>query len=202
MLRGLVTLGVLVAFIQYSQRFFRPIQDLSDKYNILQAAMAASERIFKLLDTPPEIVSPAMPAIGDGSGQIEFRNVWFTYQRLDDAMRERLRTVRYLRKKTDMEWVLRDVSFTFEPGETAAIVGHTGAGKTTLSSLMMRFYDVQRGAILVEGVDVRDWDVQELRRRFAVVLQDPVLFTGTITSNIRLGTERITEEEIERPPTR
>ncbi len=195
-LRGVVTLGVLVAFIQYSQRFFRPIQDLSDKYNILQAAMAASERIFKLLDTPPEIVSPAIPAVGDGSGRIEFRHVWFTYQRLDNAMRERLRTSA-TPEKEDVEWVLRDVSFTIEPGETAAIVGHTGAGKTTLSSLMMRFYDVQRGAILIEGIDVRDWDVQELRRRFAVVLQDPVLFTGTVTSNIRLGTERITEEEIE-----
>ncbi|MHB2008075.1 MAG: ABC transporter ATP-binding protein [Acidobacteriaceae bacterium] len=195
-LRGTVTLGVLVAFIQYSQRFFRPIQDLSDKYNILQAAMAASERIFKLLDTPPEIVSPVNPAAGDGSGRIEFRNVWFTYQRLDDAMRTRLRESR-TPEKEGVEWVLRDVSFTIETGETAAIVGHTGAGKTTLSSLMMRFYDVQRGAILVEGVDVRDWDVQELRRRFAVVLQDPVLFTGTVTSNIRLGTERITEEEIE-----
>ena len=195
-LRGVVTLGVLVAFIQYSQRFFRPIQDLSDKYNILQAAMAASERIFKLLDTPPEIVSPENPAVGDGSGRIEFRHVWFTYQRLDDAMRERLRTSP-TPEKEGVEWVLRDVSFAVEPGETAAIVGHTGAGKTTLSSLMMRFYDVQRGAILVEGVDVRDWDVQELRRRFAVVLQDPVLFTGTVTSNIRLGTERITEEEIE-----
>jgi len=195
-LRGVVTLGVLVAFIQYSQRFFRPIQDLSDKYNILQAAMAASERIFKLLDTPPEIVSPPTPAVGDGSGRIEFRHVWFTYQRLDDAMRERLRASS-TPEKEDVEWVLRDVSFTIEPGETAAIVGHTGAGKTTLSSLMMRFYDVQRGAILIEGVDVRDWDAQELRRRFAVVLQDPVLFTGTVTSNIRLGTERITEEEIE-----
>jgi ATP-binding cassette subfamily B protein len=195
-LRGVVTLGVLVAFIQYSQRFFRPIQDLSDKYNILQAAMAASERIFKLLDTAPEIVSPANPAVGDNSGRIEFRHVWFTYQRLDDAMRERLRTSS-TPEKEGVEWVLRDVSFTVEPGETAAIVGHTGAGKTTLSSLMMRFYDVQRGAILVEGVDVRDWDVQELRRRFAVVLQDPVLFTGTVTSNIRLGTERITQEEIE-----
>ncbi|MHB1793871.1 MAG: ABC transporter ATP-binding protein [Acidobacteriaceae bacterium] len=195
-LRGTVTLGVLVAFIQYSQRFFRPIQDLSDKYNILQAAMAASERIFKLLDTPPEIVSPVNAATGDGSGRIEFRNVWFTYQRLDDAMRTRLRES-LTPEKEDVEWVLRDVSFTIETGETAAIVGHTGAGKTTLSSLMMRFYDVQRGAILIEGVDVRDWDVQKLRRRFAVVLQDPVLFTGTVTSNIRLGTERITEEEIE-----
>jgi ATP-binding cassette, subfamily B, multidrug efflux pump len=195
-LRGVVTLGVLVAFIQYSQRFFRPIQDLSDKYNILQAAMAASERIFKLLDTSPEIVSPANPAAGDGSGRIEFRHVWFSYERMDEAMRERLRTSP-APEKEGVEWVLRDVSFTVEPGETAAIVGHTGAGKTTLSSLMMRFYDVQRGAILVEGIDVRDWDVQELRRRFAVVLQDPVLFTGTVTSNIRLGTERITEEEIE-----
>src|SRR5487761_1111944 len=195
-LRGAVTLGVLVAFIQYSQRFFRPIQDLSDKYNILQAAMAASERIFKLLDTLPEIVSPANPAVGDGSGQIEFRHVWFTYQRLDDAMRERLRTSS-TPEKEDVEWVLRDVSFTIEPGETAAIVGHTGAGKTTLSSLMMRFYDVQRGAILIEGIDVRDWDMHALRRRFAVVLQDPVLFTGTVTSNIRLGTERITDEEIQ-----
>ncbi len=195
-LRGTVTLGVLVAFIQYSQRFFRPIQDLSDKYNILQAAMAASERIFKLLDTPPEIVSPVNPATGDGSGRIEFRQVWFTYQRLDDAMRTRLRES-LTPEKEDVEWVLRDVSFTIETGETAAVVGHTGAGKTTLSSLMMRFYDVQRGAILIEGVDVRDWDVQELRRRFAVVLQDPVLFTGTVTSNIRLGTERITEDEIE-----
>ncbi|MHB1937363.1 MAG: ABC transporter ATP-binding protein [Acidobacteriaceae bacterium] len=195
-LRGAVTLGVLVAFIQYSQRFFRPIQDLSDKYNILQAAMAASERIFKLLDTPPEIVSPAHPATGDGSGRVEFRHVWFTYQRLDDAMRERLRASA-TPEKEGVEWVLRDVSFTIAPGETAAIVGHTGAGKTTLSSLMMRFYDVQRGAILIEGVDVRDWDAQQLRRRFAVVLQDPVLFTGTVTSNIRLGTERITEAEIE-----
>jgi ATP-binding cassette subfamily B multidrug efflux pump len=195
-LRGTVTLGVLVAFIQYSQRFFRPIQDLSDKYNILQAAMAASERIFKLLDTPPEIVSPVNAGTGDGSGRIEFRHVWFTYQRLDDAMKERLRESTTPGKE-NVEWVLRDVSFTIEPGETAAIVGHTGAGKTTLSSLMMRFYDVQRGAILVEGLDVRDWDLQELRRRFAVVLQDPVLFTGTVTSNIRLGTERITEEEIE-----
>jgi ATP-binding cassette subfamily B protein len=195
-LRGTVTLGVLVAFIQYSQRFFRPIQDLSDKYNILQAAMAASERIFKLLDTPPEIVSPVNAGTGDGSGRIEFRHVWFTYQRLDDATKERLRESTTPGKE-NVEWVLRDVSFTVEPGETAAIVGHTGAGKTTLSSLMMRFYDVQRGAILVEGLDVRDWDVQELRRRFAVVLQDPVLFTGTVTSNIRLGTERITEAEIE-----
>jgi ATP-binding cassette subfamily B multidrug efflux pump len=195
-LRGAVTLGVLVAFIQYSQRFFRPIQDLSDKYNILQAAMAASERVFKLLDTPPEVVSPLNARTGDGSGRIEFQHVWFTYQKLDDATTARLR-VEQPTEDGSIEWILRDVSFTIEPGETAAIVGHTGAGKTTLSSLMTRFYDVQHGAILIEGLDVRDWDVQELRRRFAVVLQDPVLFTGTIASNIRLGTEGITEEQVE-----
>ena len=195
-LRGAVTLGVLVAFIQYSQRFFRPIQDLSDKYNILQSAMAASERVFRLLDTAPEVVSPANARTGDGSGRIEFRHVWFTYQKLDAATAERLRET-LSPENEDIEWVLRDVSFTIDAGETAAIVGHTGAGKTTLSSLMLRFYDVQRGAILIEGVDVRDWDMHALRRRFAVVLQDPVLFTGTVASNIRLGSEWITEEEIE-----
>ncbi|HET9088162.1 MAG TPA: ABC transporter ATP-binding protein [Acidobacteriaceae bacterium] len=195
-LRGAVTLGVLVAFIQYSQRFFRPIQDLSDKYNILQAAMAASERVFRLLDTAPEIAPPEHPRTGDGSGRIEFRNVWFTYQRLDEAAQARLRQTKAPQNE-NIEWVLRDVSFIVPAGETAAIVGHTGAGKTTLSSLMLRFYDVQRGAILIEGVDVREWDIQELRRRFAVVLQDPVLFTGSIASNIRLGTERITDQEIE-----
>lgn len=194
-LRGAVTLGVLVAFIQYSQRFFRPIQDLSDKYNILQAAMAASERVFKLLDTEPELAAPANPRTGDGSGRIEFRHVWFTYQRLDSEQSDRLRETSSPARE-DIDWVLRDVSFTIDSGETAAIVGHTGAGKTTLSSLMLRFYDVQRGAILIEGVDVRDWDIQALRRRFAVVLQDPVLFTGTVASNIRLGSEWITEEEI------
>ncbi len=196
-LRGAVTLGVLVAFIQYSQRFFRPIQDLSDKYNILQAAMAASERVFRLLDTAPEVVSPINARTGDGSGRIEFRHVWFTYQRLEEATLERLHH-ELPSEEEGIEWVLRDVSFTIEPGETAAIVGHTGAGKTTLSSLMMRFYDVQHGAILIEGLDVREWDLQALRRRFAVVLQDPVLFTGTIASNIRLGSDWITEEDVER----
>jgi ATP-binding cassette subfamily B multidrug efflux pump len=194
-LRHTIQLGVLVAFIQYAQRFFRPIQDLSDKYNILQAAMAASERVFRLLDTPPEVVSPANPRTGDGSGRIEFRHVWFTYQKLEPEVVKRLQHQPPINDK-DIEWVLRDVSFTIETGETAAIVGHTGAGKTTLSSLMMRFYDVQRGAILVEGIDVRDWDLAALRRRFAVVLQDPVLFTGTVTSNIRLGSDWITDEEV------
>jgi ATP-binding cassette subfamily B protein len=195
-----VTLGVLIAFIQYAQRFFRPIQDLSDKYNILQAAMAASERVFKLLDTEPTIVSPASPVAGDGSGRVEFRNVWFTYQRLDDAQRTRIATAtdEDLRTYADIEWILRGVSFVIEPDETAAIVGHTGAGKTTITSLMMRFYDIQRGSILVDGVDVREQDLKKLRQRFGVVLQDPFLFTGTISDNIRLGSKWITDERLER----
>jgi len=195
-----VTLGVLIAFIQYAQRFFRPIQDLSDKYNILQAAMAASERVFKLLDTEPTIVSPISPVTGDGSGRVEFRNVWFTYQKLDEAQRARIATAtdEDLRTFADIEWILRGVSFVIEPDETAAIVGHTGAGKTTITSLMMRFYDIQRGSILVDGVDVREQDLKKLRQRFGVVLQDPFLFTGTISDNIRLGSKWITDERLER----
>src|SRR5580698_10414879 len=147
---GTVTIGVLAMFIQYSQRFWRPIQDLSDKYNILQAAMAACERIFKLLDTPPEIVNPTHPKAGDGSNRIEFRHVWFTYQKLTaeqqaavaEASRMGTPNGAKLAAIPDIEWILKDVSFTVEPGQTVAIVGHTGAGKTTLTSLMMRFYDV------------------------------------------------------------
>jgi len=197
---GGVTLGVLIAFIQYAQRFFRPIQDLSDKYNILQAAMAASERVFKLLDTEPTIVSPASPVAGDASGRVEFHNVWFTYQKLDDAQRARIATAtdEDLRTFADIEWILRGVSFVIEPDETAAIVGHTGAGKTTITSLMMRFYDIQRGGIFVDGVDVRDHDLKRLRQRFGVVLQDPFLFSGTISDNIRLGSKWITDERLER----
>ncbi len=176
--QGALTLGVLVAFFQYGMRFFRPIQDLSEKYNILQGAMAASERIFKLLDTKPDIISPAaivpFPA---GSVDIEFDHVWFAYK--------------------DDDWVLRDVSFRVAPSETLAIVGHTGAGKTTITNLMLRFYDVRRGAIRIGGIDIRDFDLLELRRRFGVVLQDPYLFTGTVGSNISLGTASITTEEIE-----
>src|SRR6201996_3916204 len=197
---GTVTLGILIAFIQYAQRFFRPIQDLSDKYNILQAAMAASERVFKLLDTEPAIVSPAHPVAGDGSGRVEFRNVWFTYQKLDEAQLNRVATAtdEDLRTYADIEWILRGVSFVIEPDETAAIVGHTGAGKTTITSLMMRFYDIQRGRILVDGVDVREQDLKKLRQRFGVVLQDPFLFTGTISDNIRLGSKWITDERVQR----
>ncbi len=185
--------------MQYAQRFFRPIQDLSEKYNILQAAMAASERIFKLLDTAPEIVSPAHPKTGDNSGRIEFQNVWFTYQRLDEAQKACIArcSATELAAMDNIEWILRGVSFTIEPNQTAAIVGHTGAGKTTIISLMMRFYDIQHGSIFVDGVDVREHDLKKLRQRFGVVLQDPVLFTGTIADNIRLGSHWISDARLE-----
>ena len=195
-LRGTVTVGVLVAFMQYSMRFFRPIQDLSDKYNILQAAMAASERVFKLLDTPAEVTGPDAPVGNDSSGRIEFRHVWFTYQRLDKPQLEGMATASHQElaaMSSDIEWILKDVSFVIEPDQTAAIVGHTGAGKTTLISLMMRFYDVQSGSVLIDGVDVRLHDLKQLRQRFGVVLQDPFLFSGTIGSNIRLGSNWIDE---------
>ena len=193
----IVTIGVLNMFIQYSLRFWRPIQDMSDKYNILQSAMAAGERIFKLLDTKPEIVSPATPLTGDGSNRIEFRHVWFTYQTLTE---EQQAAVNEAFEKTPaapqvlpgIEWILKDVSFTVEPGQTIAIVGHTGAGKTTLTSLMMRFYDVTAGQILLDGIDLRQHDLTALRQHFAVVLQDPFLFTGTLAENIRFGNESIT----------
>ncbi len=199
-LTGSVTIGVLAMFNMYSQRFWRPIQDLSDKYNILQAAMAACERIFKLLDTKPEIVSPATTRAGDGSNRIEFRHVWFTYEKLttqlqaavDRASRSENPNAELAALK-DIDWILKDVSFTVEPGNTVAIVGHTGAGKTTLTSLMMRFYDVTAGQILLDRVDLREHDLTALREHFAVVLQDPFLFTGTIADNIRLGNETITE---------
>ena len=193
-----VTLGILIAFIQYAQRFFRPIQDLSDKFNILQSAMAASERIFKLLDTAPEIVTAVKPIPGDRSGSIEFRNVWFTYEKLSKIDEAVLAASTNIGEDlSHIEWVLRGVSFTISPDETAAIVGHTGAGKTTITALMMRFYDVQSGAVLVDGVDVRDQDIPTLRRRFGVVLQDSFLFSGTIAQNIRLGSSHITDAEIE-----
>jgi ATP-binding cassette subfamily B multidrug efflux pump len=199
---GTVTIGVLAMFIQYSQRFWRPIQDLSDKYNILQAAMAACERIFKLLDTEAEIVSPAHPKTGDGSNRIEFRHVWFTYQRLTPeqqaAVDAAVRAGTGFSGVQDVEWILKDVSFTIEPGQTVAIVGHTGAGKTTLTSLMMRFYDVTAGQILLDGLDLREHDLTALREHFAVVLQDPYLFSGTIAENIRFGNSEIDDESLQR----
>jgi ATP-binding cassette subfamily B protein len=285
-LNGAVSIGVLAMFIQYSQRFWRPIQDMSDKYNILQSAMAASERIFALLDTPAEIVGPAHPLAGDGSNLIEFRHVWFTYQKLTEeqqaavaeatggfalakvegsagqgsagdgmaghklagqdmsagnyqaaltrdfqleeeelpvkgtgfspyispvreaealAAEGRLSETARTRPPfaaadlgaiDGIEWVLKDVSFTIEPGQTVAIVGHTGAGKTTLISLMMRFYEVTAGQVLIDGIDLRQHDLTKLRQHFAVVLQDPFLFTGTLAENIRFGNQAITDADL------
>jgi ATP-binding cassette subfamily B multidrug efflux pump len=184
-LHGGLTLGVLTAFTMYAQRFFRPIQDLSEKFNILQSAMAASERIFKLLDEPVTIQSAEnCQRLASARGEIEFRNVWFSYRNVAEP--------------ADQDWVLRDVSFRIQPGQTFAIVGHTGAGKTTLISLLLRFYDIQRGQILLDGVDIRLLDLQDLRRHFGIVLQDPFLFSGTIESNIRLGTPGISHEDVER----
>src|SRR5579872_6288423 len=199
------TLGTLVAFIQYAQRFFRPIQDLSEKYNILQSAMAASERVFKLVDTPPQVVSPAVIKAPAGAGRIEFDHVWFAYRNIpigtdgqDGKASAPGEGAGATPEAAEPDWVLRDVSFAIEPGQTVAIVGHTGAGKTTIISLLMRFYDVQRGAIRIDGVDVRDMDLNELRRRYGVVLQDPFLFSGTVEQNIRLGSAWIEDEAVER----
>jgi ATP-binding cassette subfamily B multidrug efflux pump len=216
LVRNVTTLGVLVAFMQYAQRFFRPIQDLSEKYNILQSAMAAAERVFKLLDTPAEITEAAVTKKPDGPGRIEFDRVWFAYRHPKELSRSarpggpggpplhdgdgqdgrgRASPHNHI-ESGEPDWVLRDVSFTIEPGETVAIVGHTGAGKTTIISLLLRFYDVQRGAIRIDGVDVKEMPLADLRRRFGVVLQDPFLFTGTIEGNIRLGTDWITDEQV------
>ncbi|TDI40913.1 MAG: ABC transporter ATP-binding protein [Acidobacteria bacterium] len=177
LLLGTLTLGGFVAFIQYSEKFFRPISDLSEKFNILQGAMASSERIFTLLDTEVEIKTPAhIIAPGRDDGSIRFDNVSFAYEGED--------------------WVLKDVDLTVRPGETVAVVGHTGAGKSTLTGLLMRLYDVQKGQVVVGGVDVRDWDLKKLRRQFGMVLQDVHLFSGTIASNIRLGDQTISNEAI------
>lgn len=173
-----LSLGILVAFFQYAMRIFRPIQDLSEKYNILQASLAAAERIYQLLDEPEKIQAPARPKpFPETPAAIEFDGVWFAY--------------------AGEQWVLREMSFRIEPGETIAIVGHTGAGKTTLTNLLLRFYDIQRGVIRVGGIDIREFDPRDLRRHFGVVLQDPHLFTGSIGGNIRLGNDKITEEDLE-----
>lgn len=175
---SVLTLGALVAFIQYSGFLFQPIRDISDKYNVLQAAVVASHRIFRTLDLPIAILNPAKPLKSDRArGRIEFQNVWFAYK--------------------DENWVLKDVSFTVEPGQSIALVGHTGSGKTTITNLLMRFYDIQRGRILLDGVDLRDWDLKALRENFAVVLQEVFLFSGTIAGNIRLGRDEISEERVE-----
>lgn len=172
-----VTIGVLTAFIQYSFMFFRPLQDLSDKFNIIQAAMASSERIFGLLDTPEVVRNSEDAQLFDGfKGEIEFDNVSFAYQ--------------------NDEWVLHDLSFVIEPGQSVAFVGHTGAGKTTIISLVSRFYDVQRGAVKIDGKDVRDYDQNDLRKHVGIVLQDPFLFSGTVASNITLGNDAIAREQV------
>ena len=221
------SLGVLIAFTQYAMRFFRPIMDFSEKYNILQSAMAASERIFKLLDTPVDVVSPLVTKKPTGPGRIEFDHVWFAYRDVPEPSKpdgngksraetassgmNHVGTAAFGRPDErssaaaptngnaaeNFDWVLRDVTFAIEPGETVAVVGHTGAGKTTLISLLLRFYDVQKGAVRIDGVDVKDMDLADLRSRIGVVLQDPFLFTGTIGGNIRLGTERIQDAHVQ-----
>jgi ATP-binding cassette subfamily B protein len=176
-LAHVVSIGGLMAFLQYAQRFYQPLSDLSEKYNILQGAMASSERIFRLLDTEVEIEPPAHPYVPERIlGAIEFDHVAFSYK--------------------EGEPVLRGISFKVEPGETLAVVGHTGAGKSTLANLLLRFYDVDSGAVRVDGKDVREWDLPRLRRSIAMVLQDVFLFSGDIAANIRLGEESITDERI------
>ncbi len=175
---GTITIGIIIAFIQYSSMFFQPLRDLSDKINIMQAAMASSERIFSLLDTPAGIINKPEPTefVSPFRGKIEFKNVFFAYN--------------------DDDWVLRDLSFTINPGESAAFVGHTGAGKTTIISLVSRFYDIQKGQILLDDVDLRDYKQRDLRKHVGIVLQDPFLFSGTIKSNISLDDDSIPMEQI------
>jgi ATP-binding cassette subfamily B protein len=177
-LRQTLTLGALVAFVQYSQRFFRPISDMSEKFNVMQSAMASSERIFKLLDEPVAIESPAQPARRQplAQGHIRFENVWFAYN--------------------DDDFVLKDVSFEVRPGERVGIVGATGSGKTTLINLLLRFYDVKRGRITIDGVDVRRLDLADVRGLFSLVLQDVHLFSGTVADNIRLGNPAIDDQRV------
>ncbi|TMD59958.1 MAG: ABC transporter ATP-binding protein [Chloroflexi bacterium] len=189
-LGGTLTLGTVVAFWQLVDQFFRPIQDISERYNIMQAAMASSERIKRLLDTPATIVDPDRAReLRAVRGEISFDHVWFAY---DLAAREaQLPTGEAQGVKGEPEWVLKDVSFKIAPGESVAIVGATGAGKTSIISLMSRFYDVQRGRILLDGVDIRELRQRDLRRHIGVVLQDPFIFAGTVASNIRLNDESI-----------
>ena len=191
-IQSTLSVGALVAFFQYSQRFYQPISDLSEKYNILQAAMAASERIFKLLDTPVKIADAGTREI-DHLDSIEVRNVWFAYNigpaegRSEPSGEPAVDGV---------EWVLKNVSFRVERGERVALVGHTGAGKTTVTSLLLRFYEPQRGEILINGINLSEYRIESLRRLFAIVQQDFFLFTGNVTDNISLGDPGISEEQI------
>lgn len=175
--RNMITFGALVAFIEYSQIFFRPIRDLSEKYNLLQAAMASSERIFKLIDTEPDVLPPDQPkSLTHVRGRIEFKDVWFAYD--------------------DENWILKGVSFVVEPGQKVAIVGATGAGKTTIISLVCRFYDIQKGEILIDGINIKEIDPRELRKYIGIVLQDAFLFSGNILENIRLWHTELTEDQV------
>ncbi len=176
-IQGSLTIGVLFAFIQYTEMFFRPIRDLSEKYNIMQTAMASSERIFKLLDNETFIKNPDKPVnLGKVKGSIEFKDVWFAYN--------------------DDDYVLKDISFSINPGETIAIVGHTGAGKTSIINILTRFYDINKGNILVDGIDIEKVDKKELRKHISIVLQDVFLFSGNIESNINLDKEEISREKV------
>lgn len=186
-LEGTLTVGIVAAFMQYARRFYRPIQDLSEKFNILQSAMASSERIFRLLDTRPTVTDPPRPRrLPDPlRGEIQFRGVWFAYNKAghrDDGR--------------PPDWVLKNVSFLAEPGQRIAVVGHTGAGKTTLINLLMRFYDPQRGSIALDGIDIRELGQLDLRRAVGLVLQDVYLFSRSASYNIRLGNERVSDESV------
>ena len=200
-LRNTLTLGALVAFLQYSVRFFRPISDMSEKFNILQAAMASSERIFGLLDEPVSIQSPLSPKHrpAPAKGHIVFEHVWFSYSQAGASKDDKNRgDLSQEHGDDELDYVLRDVSFEVKPGERVGIVGATGSGKTTLISLLMRFYDVLRGRITIDGVDIRDLPLAEVRGLFSLVLQDVHLFSGTIADNINLGDAAIDDNRLQR----
>jgi ABC-type multidrug transport system fused ATPase/permease subunit len=176
-MQNTLTLGVLFAFIQYTEMFFRPIRDLSEKYNIMQTAMASSERIFKLLDNKTFITNPDKPkSLENVKGEIEFKNVWFAYN--------------------DEDYILKNISFKINPGETVAIVGATGAGKSSIINILSRFYDINKGSILIDGIDIRELDKRDLRKHISMVLQDVFLFSGTINSNISMNNDSIPNEKI------
>ena len=195
--QGAVTIGVLAAFLDYARRFFRPIQDLSDKYNLLQGAMASSERIFRLLDRAPEIADPPEPVAfpRNAPGEIRFENVWFAY---GEGSGDDLGDDPSARGGSAPDWVVKDLSFTVAPGEKVAIVGHTGAGKTTVINLLMRFYDAQKGRVLVDGVPVSRLRLAELRNRIGLVLQDVFLFSQSVEYNVNLGSKEIGREAVGR----
>jgi ATP-binding cassette subfamily B protein len=183
-LEGIVTVGTVMAFVQFNEMFWRPIRDLSEKYNILQTAMASSERLFQLLDdkTVLNIPSTVLP-LKQVRGDIEFRNVYFTYDPPTD-------------NEHSPNWILKNISFSIKQGQTVAIVGHTGAGKTTIINLLSRFYDIQQGEILIDGINIQHFNPKDLRKYIAVVLQDVFLFSGDIQNNIHLGDETIPFERV------